>query len=1012
MSFLPQTQPGNLRPPLSEAAFGNTVDTVAPYERNSNYLALIENDSGASREYVSMLLKVYDDSFSQRGIETQFQDPATNGASGNYSGYPYAAGQVGHSNYLRLNIATTQDGDDDIIINWDDSPSAGDTTVSEGQITRYYNFEDMSATGEGEDLYGCYRQARVRIRPSADDGRFTRIDLADQEHDSDDDDGTTGYDYESNHYTSTSHQYSRGADIVDLKIKLLTDPAADPQECIVELAYPMPLRKLERLHIDNDTTRPVQSGNDSDTQFFMALHSLEDIIEAPYYTASTGRSNRYRWFYGCYSLRSLPESFADPERNIVHKYVKNMQQMFEYCRSLKHIPNNFFTAFQDSPGHKLEYCANFAYMFRYANSIEFIPEIPFRDPPDVAGAIGTVGRTQSTNDFSSTSTTSHTRVQHMFRNAFSLKRIPDGLHLRDIWRGDTNAYSSSTEAGVSYLMDTCNSLRDLNGINLDEMPEADNCSPNYPRRLPGFLFMTSTGRGNGFVKMPYFGNWRQLGYHFQDAAASGVDHTTTGMNNDAYRMFDNWQTVRSLDSKYQQQGLNVAYMSDHGEIFSGWYNINDMKVRFIDNSPVRWKEACSYSNATAKDLSTFCLQAAGTSGQTTQDFYRMFKNQNQNYCTKLIGMKHKPALNGEYFEMFENDWRLRVVDGIDLSKANDSGDYGDIFNGCRNLERIGVGDVQDKCGTFDGSDDFINTNLPGTTISPNSAHAITLSAVAEIDTLSATEGFGRLIVIGAGVSTRAGIEINKEDDGSTGRAHFRIGGTHYASDGTGTGATAVAIPTGEKVHVCATLNYSNSTNISEMKLYVDGVLTHVATNQTSSTRDTTTVKVGCNGDSSAHFFDGKIHDIRIYDDILTDEEVSDLAKHLIYKEYRKNEKAVDDNMQLHYTFEEGIFLSSRNTVYDRAQHRGVMLASTFNGTVSGATSSEFWANYEKLGPKYSFTIDNSHMTPRAMVEFFVSLPTVSSGTLTISDNDYIDLLSDEEKEVATDKGWTLSLSGA
>ena len=60
----------------------------------------------------------------------------------------------------------------------------------------------------------------------------------------------------------------------------------------------------------------------------------------------------------------------------------------------------------------------------------------------------------------------------------------------------------------------------------------------------------------------------------------------------------------------------------------------------------------------------------------------------------------------------------------------------------------------------------------------------------------------------------------------------------------------------------------------------------------------------------------------------------------------------------------------------------------------------------------NLTLDNTHMTPRAMVEFFVALPTVSSKTLTISDNDYIDLLSDEEKEIATDKGWTLSLSGA
>ena len=81
MSFLPQTQPGNLRQPLSEAAFGNTHDTKDFYVRNPNFLPLVEDDFGADREYVTLLMKVYDDSFSQRGIETQFQDPATNGAS-------------------------------------------------------------------------------------------------------------------------------------------------------------------------------------------------------------------------------------------------------------------------------------------------------------------------------------------------------------------------------------------------------------------------------------------------------------------------------------------------------------------------------------------------------------------------------------------------------------------------------------------------------------------------------------------------------------------------------------------------------------------------------------------------------------------------------------------------------------------------------------------------------------------------------------------------------------------
>ena len=210
---------------------------------------------------------------------------------------------------------------------------------------------------------------------------------------------------------------------------------------------------------------------------------------------------------------------------------------------------------------------------------------------------------------------------------------------------------------------------------------------------------------------------------------------------------------------------------------------------------------------------------------------------------------------------------------------------------------------------------------------------------------------------------------------------------------------------------------SSANTMEDMKLYLDGVLTHhVSADTTIADRNSAdTVKIGINGNASdtGDCFNGRMFDIRIYDDVLTADEVSDLSKHLIYKEYRKNEKAVDNNMQLHYTFEEGIFLQGRKTIYDRAQHRGTMLASTFNGSMMGNSSSAlFWAHYPQLGPKYSLDLDNTHMTPRAMVEFFIALPTVSSKTLTISDNDYIDLLSDEEKEIATDKGWTLSLSGA
>ena len=1007
MSFLPQTNPGNLRDPVTTEYAGKTLRTLAPYERPSHYTDL--RDESPTAEVVSMLLHIYDDSFSQRGIPTALDPDKYNSPAEHFSGNNAAPGQVGHSNYLRISVTLDQDGDDKFIVNWDESPNCKEYTLTEGSYTKYYVFNDMSPGSEAENEYGCYRQANPRFRPLHLNGRFTKIDLADQEADTDTDLSTfgTGYDYEANHFSSTSYQYSRGAQIVDLKVRL--NDSDSLKRCNLELSFPNPLRHVEKLDIQNHANRPVHSGQDQNAEFYSGLNQLQDLVECPYFEENTGSyQNRYRTFYGCIKLTQIPESFADPDRKFIHKAVKNCQQMFEYCNSLRYLPNKLFTAFQDSPGHKLEYCFNFAYMFRYCNSLEFIPEIPFRDPPDVQGAVGTVGRTQSTSTFDNTGSGSHTRVQHMFRNCYNLRRVPDGFHIRDIWAGDTNSYSSATEAGLTQIFANCYNLADLNGFKLDDLPGSEDCSPQFPRRQAHYQMFTNMGMSSGIRKLPWIGSWRMLGMHYQDAIASGVNTATTGMNNDSYQSIYN-TGYTDTDDKYKRIGFNVAYASDAGGHF-GYSKLGDIKVRFIDESPVRWSSVGAVAAADKKDLTKYCINARGTSGQTTQAFSDFFRGSQYLSCIKLIGMNHWPMVNGEYEEMFEGCWRLRIIDGLDLSKANDSGDYNDTFNQCRNLERIGFGDIQDKCGTFDGSNDYIDTGFASTTFRPNDGSKdFSMSIVFDQDTISSTGASGRLIVPGNGSGTRGGLEVNSE--GGTARAIFRVGGSAYRSDGTGTGATAVTMATGERYHVAATVDMTG-TETGNVKLYVDGVLTHASDGISLGTASTTTVKIATQADAATNFFDGKIYDVRLYNSVLTADEVDDMHRNLIYKEYRKNEKTVDDNMVLHYTFEEGLFLTPSGTkVFDRSNHHGVRFTG-INGTVSGATSAEFWANYPQLGPKYSITIDNSHLTPRSMVELFAALPTVSSKTLTISDNDYIDVLTDEEKEIATDKGWTLSLSGA
>ena len=97
MSFLPQTNPGNLRDPVTTEYAGKTLRTLAPYERPSHYTDL--RDESPTAEVVSMLLHIYDDSYSQRGIPTALDPDKYNSPAEHFSGNNAAPGQVGHSNY-------------------------------------------------------------------------------------------------------------------------------------------------------------------------------------------------------------------------------------------------------------------------------------------------------------------------------------------------------------------------------------------------------------------------------------------------------------------------------------------------------------------------------------------------------------------------------------------------------------------------------------------------------------------------------------------------------------------------------------------------------------------------------------------------------------------------------------------------------------------------------------------------------------------------------------------------
>lgn len=970
MSFLPSLKPGNIRAPITTNSkyFGKTNDTFV-YEPHPGQIAINKtNPCSGNTEIAAGVLKIYEPSRFGAPDSPNFVDNRTNNG---LNAEPLSG--LGHNNHLNVKIGVNG-SDNNFRIHYDDSPNADFITLAEGDHAHNYNYYSMRSSTTAKDDRGVYRQAAFRIvHSTANEGDeeacFDIIDFAA------DPPNEINYAY---HAGVDEAPFTYGNPIVDLHVNL-TDKSSGTANTNLGLANAAGCLYLcERLDIRNTANRRVKGNtttdNNSVADFYRNMRNLVEIGPCPYFI--TGSNPRDGVFRRCMRLTHLDDTWADPERSFIQRTTSNLNQAFFQCQSLKSLPANLFTCDLNSPNDHID-CENYNEMFYYATDIEHIPRIPFRP---FRG-----------DDFYKIQNRG-TQVHRMFYGAHSLRRVPEGVHLKDLRIWNSNGHNNAAYAGISGMFYQCWSLEDFGDIDFRDIPlyEENLSSPSHPYRIP--MLHPFANAGYRMKTFPYMGSFEIMGGTIADGGPATA--------NDAQQLFQGHGF--DFDSPYVKHGINFCNANDifYAMGYNAYGGAKHMKIRWIHDSP------------RSKDLSTAMVGGgSGTSSANNTNKRRMFYNARNLQKLEHVGWNYwtdnwENDANTEYEEMNRSNHALREVTGMTFVKANDSGDYNNMFNGTRSLERMQCGG--EKRGTFDGSNDYVDTNLPGTTISPNSAHTITLSAVVEIDTLSALEGYGRLIVIANGSSTRAGIEINREDDGSTGRAHFRIGGTHYASDGTGTGATAVAISAGEKVHVCATLNYSTSTNISEMKLYVDGVLTHVATNKTSGVRNPTTIKVGTSGNADTHFFDGKMYDVRIYDDILTAAEVKDLAGELLYLKYNETAKDAETNLVLHYDFEDGHGTTLHNKA--RSSRFGGSFAQ-YNGTINGATSAEFWANFDQFGPKYSFNMDYCPLTPAALREIFVCLPTVSSGTFEQRFNTpYTNLLTAEDKAIATDKGWTLSFS--
>jgi len=967
MSFLPSMKPGNIRAPITTNSkyFGKTNDTFV-YEPHPAQIAINKtNPCSGNTEIAAGVLKIYEPHRFGIPDSPNFVDTTTNNGL-----YAKPLSQLGHNNHLNVKIGVTNGSDNNFRIDYDDSPSSDFITLAEGSHAHNYNYYNMDSSTTAEDDRGVYRQAAFRIVHSAanegdENACFDQIDFAA------DPPNEINYTYNS---AVDEAPYTYGNPIVDLHVNLSDKPSGTQNTDLGLANSAGNLYLCERLDIRNTPNRRVggneTTSHNSGAQFFRGMRNLVEIGPCPYFlTTSNARNSMFR---RCQRLTHLDDTWADPDRNFITRECIGMQQMFFHCVSLRYLPANIFTCGLNSPNDYLE-CETFDEMFYYATDIEHIPRIPFRP---FRG-----------DDFYKSQNVG-TRPHRMFFGAYNLKRVPEGVHLRDLRVWNSNGHGNPPYAGISGMFYDCSSLEDFGDIDFRDIPLYDEnlSSPSHPYRIP--MQGTFIRAGQRLKKFPYLGSFEIAGGTIADGGPS--------TNNDMQQIFQSFAC--DFDSPYLKHGINLSNTSDTGYLFLNAHHIaKQLKFRWIHDNP------------RSKDLSTAMAGGgSGTSHSNNNGKYRMFYNAFQVQKINHVGWNYwtdnwENDANTEYAEMHRSNYSLRELTGMTFVKANEASDYTNMFLSCRSLERMQC--AGEKRGTFDNTNDYVDTGLPSNTIKPNSACNVTLAAMFDAGDLPDVEGENRLIVIANGSSTKLGLEVNG-DDGGTGRVIFRVGGTEYFSNGTGTGATAVTITTNTKFHACATIALDSETNISEMRLYVDGVLTHVATDQAVTAAGTTTVKVGSNGTGATHFFNGKMYDVRIYDDILTAAEVKDLSDELLYLKYNETAKDAETNLVLHYDFEDGHGTTLHNKA--RSSRFGGSFGQ-YNGTINGATSAEFWANFDQFGPKYSFNMDYCPLTPAALREIFVNLPTVSSGTFEQRLNVYTDLLTAEDKAIATDKGWTLSL---
>ena len=175
---------------------------------------------------------------------------------------------------------------------------------------------------------------------------------------------------------------------------------------------------------------------------------------------------------------------------------------------------------------------------------------------------------------------------------------------------------------------------------------------------------------------------------------------------------------------------------------------------------------------------------------------------------------------------------------------------------------------------FDGTNDFIDLGNP--TKYQNLTGAMTLSAWVYVDSYTAS---GRIVTKG-GNGTNRGWSLNIE---------FNGGGAPEASFQIATSASVLAtvetlplnpMPTGTWYHLAGVFtpdSVADANSDGTLAIYVNGVLANSKTTSAGSQHNSTAnVAIGARSDGTVPF-DGRIDDVRIYDQALSAADIAALA---------------------------------------------------------------------------------------------------------------------------------------